>query len=208
MRKKICALIILSFALNVDARNQKIAPKIYDASELEETVRFLNGKIEEIEQKIREMEIKIAAFADFVNKKLNEDKEKKILEAMANKTPEEIIKTAEDMIENKNSEDAINLLNAFLEKNPKSIYKGITLFYIGNCYVNNKNHQEAALKYMESYQANPKGRKADEALYNLSVCFGKLNKKQQQKSTLEKILRDFSSSAFATQAKKDLATLE
>ncbi|MDR3180158.1 MAG: tetratricopeptide repeat protein [Holosporaceae bacterium] len=215
MRKKIYALIILGFVLNVDGRNQKSAPRIYDNSELEETVRFLNGKIEEIEQKICQIEAKIATLnqqnatlAEFVDKKLKEEKEKILWETMDKKTPEEIIKIAENMIENKKSEDAKNLLNVFLKKNPQSIYKGIMLFYLGNCYVNNGNLQEAALKYMESYKTNPKGRKANEALYNLSVCFGKLNKKQQQKSTLEKMLRDFASGTLAAQAKKDLAALE
>jgi tol-pal system protein YbgF len=217
MKKNIYVVIAFGFIfmLDVHGRSSKTYSKVDYNNELEETVRLLNGKIEELEQKIHEIEKKIAVldkqsalFSEFIAQKLNDDREKILAESLGKKSPEEIIKTVENMIENKKFEDAIDLLNAFLKKNPKSIYCGIMLFYLGNSYADSENYKDAAMKYMESYKTNPKGRKACEALYNLAACFGKLNKKEQQKSTLEKLLRDYGANDWAAKAKKSLADLK
>ncbi|GHT93915.1 hypothetical protein FACS1894122_09930 [Alphaproteobacteria bacterium] len=204
MIKRIYVFSAICFAFGLNGASRRVS----DIYELEETVRYQTGKIEEIEQRISDLERKISEIEKADEAIKAEEDEEKAIAGTVGKTPEEIIKIAEKMADGSDIKGAIGLLNAFLKKNPDSIYCGMMLFHIGNFYRKKGDHEEAIYKYMDSYKKNPQGKKAEEGLYNLSLCLGSLKRKQKQKATLEKIIRDYPSGVFAQKARKDLNSLK
>jgi tol-pal system protein YbgF len=182
---------VLSFV--IEAKDASI-------NELSESVRTLTGKVEELTKNNDELQKRVSFLEDLINKK-NEE------EVLANKSPEEIIKSAKDMIKEKNMNGARQLLKAFISKNPKSIYCGMMLFYIGKSFFKENDYRNAALEYMKSYKTNPTGSKAAKALYKLAQCFKELSETVKCKSILEKIINDYPG-RFAEKASKELKKLK
>ncbi|MDR0632116.1 MAG: tetratricopeptide repeat protein [Holosporaceae bacterium] len=184
MKKKACLLLFAVIAGGIEAKNN-------DFTELSDSLREVIGRVEELERTVAEMQKKISSFEDSANKNLQEAATQKDAEALARKTPEEILKTAIDMIEENNMEEARRILNLFVAKNPTSIYCGMMQFYVGNSYFLEKDYKNAAIEYMKGFKANPSGSKSAETLYKLALCFKQLNEKEKLKSTLEKIVDDY-----------------
>ncbi|MDR2766505.1 MAG: tetratricopeptide repeat protein [Holosporaceae bacterium] len=171
-----------------------------DVDDLAESVRLLTGKVEELERKVSLME-------ESQQKKTEEEAIRKETAVVDDKKPEEVIKMAKDLIDENRSAEARRMLEAFVAKNPKSLFRGMALFYVGKSYFLEKDYQNAAIKYMESFEANPKGSKTDKALYQLSLCFRYLSESSKRKAILEKIISDYPG-RFAEKAAKDLKKLK
>ncbi|MDR2067958.1 MAG: tetratricopeptide repeat protein [Holosporaceae bacterium] len=183
--------------------------------EISESNRMLTGKTEELEKKLEEMEKKIIdlekKFSAVEGAQLQREKEEAAAKEaellIANKTPEEIVKTAEKLIEEGNTTEARRLLKAFVSKNSGNIYCGMMMFHIGESLFLEKDYENAALEYMGSYKTNPKGSKSAAALYKLALCFKNLNDMEKYKTTLEKIVDEYPG-AFSQKASQDLKTIK
>ncbi|MDR0968188.1 MAG: tetratricopeptide repeat protein [Holosporaceae bacterium] len=193
MKKAICSLLLL--ACVAEAENDE---------ELSDSVRELTGKVEELEKAVAELQKKLASYAETTDEKIKEAEAKEKTEALAGKTPEEILKIAVDMIEENNMSEARKILNAFVAKNPTNIYCGMMLFYVGNSYFMEKDYKNAAIEYMKGFKANPTGSKSAETLYKLALCFKQLDEKEKCESTLKKIIEDYAGSEFAKKASAEL----
>ncbi|MDR2157885.1 MAG: tetratricopeptide repeat protein [Holosporaceae bacterium] len=200
MKKIIYSLLFVVFVGEVVGKNA-------DFVELSDSMRELTGRIEELEKIVGEMQKKISSLNDFINKSANEAAIQKEMEAITGKTPEEIIKSALDLIEENSIEEARKILNAFVAKNPTNIYCGMMFFYIGNAYFVEKDYKNAAIEYMKGFKANPTGSKAAETLYKLAICFKQLNEKDKCKSTLNKIISDYSGE-FVKKASAELKKIK
>ncbi len=182
---------------------------VSDISLLEESVRNLTGKIEELEKTVSEMQKDINLLKESFVKKIDEETAKRESEMIDGKNPEDIIKTACGLIDDNNYEEARKLLNLFIKKNPENIYCGMFVFYIGESYFKEKDYKNAAIEYMKSYKKNSKGHKSAEALYKLSLCFKRLSKNEECKATLDKLIRDYPNSGdILTKAKKERSSLK
>jgi TolA-binding protein len=181
-----------------------------DSVELEEEVRRINGKVEELEMKLAEQRKEIAFLKEAVAKKAEEAPavSKEEPDLCAGKTPDEIVKLSSEMIDDNNLEDARNMLYACLKKYPGDIYCGMVHFYLGNSFFVEKNYQKAAFEYIESYKVNRNSSKSAEALYKLALCFKRLSKKSEAKSTLEKLIQDYPNAEITKKAKKEFAKLK
>lgn len=152
--------------------------------DLEDTVRTLNGKIEELEHEVAQLKQRLNIVAP-----QTESSEISGITAqeISNLSAEDLIKKAKGLIKNDHFKEARDILNAFIQKNPKHVKLGVAHYYLAKSYFEEKNYTQAADSYMDSYQADKKGSKTAKALLKLSKCFIKLNKKEQAKATLEKL---------------------
>lgn len=174
-------------------------------SDIEELVRNHNGKIEELEHRVKIIEQNLGiSHSESTATKSPEQ----IATEIKGKSPEAILEIAQNFLKHDKYEDARNVLNAFVKDNPKSSYCGIMHFYIGKSYFEERNYQNAAKAYMESFEASPNGKKAPKALYKLSECFMKLGKENQRKITLEKLSATFSQSKHGKKASAELKKLK
>jgi len=200
MKKCLLFLFFVGTVVSVDASKK-------DEEDVFDSLRYLTGRVEDLEKNIEEMRKEIAYLKGSMEKKELEDSSQKEIEQMADKNPEEVLKEACGMIEENNTEEARKILTAFVTKNPTSIYCGMFLFYAGNCYFMEKDYENAAIEYMKGFKANPGGSKAAETLYKLALCFKNLKDRTKYKSTLEKIVSDYAGD-FKTKAAAELKKIK
>lgn len=152
--------------------------------DLADTVRTLNGKIEELEREVAQLKQRLNMIAPQTEPS---EVSKITIQEISGLTADKLIKKAKKLIKKDRFKEARNILNAFIRKSPKHAKLGIVHYYLAKSYFEEKNYTQAADSYMDSYQADKKGSKTAKALLKLSKCFIKLNKKEQTKVTLEKL---------------------
>ncbi len=192
MKKNLGILFAVMALINSDAVAQDTS-----LEELSETVRELQGRIETLENDVKELK----------DAKTQEENVQKEADNVAGKTPDEVVKEVTDLIEQNEMDKARRIVHTFVDKNPTSIYCGMLLFYAGNSYFVEKDYQNAAMEYMKSFRANPKGSKSAETLFKLALCFRNLSQMEKCKSTLEKITKDYPGD-FANKARNELNKLK
>lgn len=198
----LCGLVFFSL-FEVNAENA-INLESHE-SDLEDLVRCHNGEIEKIKYRIKiiEQNLGISHQEIVISKNLE-----KIEKDIKTKSPEEVIELAKDLINMDKCQEARDILNAFIKRNPKSPYCGKIHFYIGKSYFIEKDYQKAAKSYMESFEINPNGSKTPKALFRLSQCFFKLGKQGQRKMTLQKLALTFSNVKYGQKALSALNELK
>ncbi|MDR2781514.1 MAG: tetratricopeptide repeat protein [Holosporaceae bacterium] len=193
MKKVIYSLLLTIFISEIYGKDS-------DMEDLSDTVRNLTGKVEELEKTVQEQGKRLEEL-DEKNKQREENQSE--FGTIPDKSPEDVIKTACDLLDQNEIEKGRKMLDAFIAKNPTNIYCGMMLFYVGNSYFMEKDYKNAALAYMKGFKANPAGCKAAETLYKLAICFRRLGEKEKWKSTLEKIISDYPGE-FARKASLEL----
>ena len=179
----LCSFVFLSLA---GADNQVSANQ--NESDIDELVRGHSGEIEELKHRITIIEQNLGIYrAESIITK----KPEQIAEEIKGKSPEAVIEIAKNFISHDRYGEARSVLEAFIKNNPKNLYCGRMHFYSGKTYFEEKNYQEAAKSYIESFEIGPNGAKAPKALFKLSECFFKLGKEDQRKMTLEKLASTF-----------------
>ena len=188
MKKFFQSSLIICFIFSPNYLSAKISN---DVSELAECLRENTGKIENMEIEIKELKNIISVLQKRLDEKDIEDSKKKLEEQISKKSPDEIIKLSENYIKEGKGKAARELLDAFIQKNPKNIYCGMMFFYKGESFFNEKNYESAAVEYRNGYQTNPNSAKAAKTLYQLALCFEKLSKTEEALKILKKIIRDY-----------------
>ena len=169
---------------------------------LEDQIRILTGKSEELERRVAEMERELQSLRDMLKYKADEETEKKSSTLISGKTAEDVLKMARDIIDDGNTRAGRDILLAFVKNNPKNIYCGLMLFYVGESYFREKDYQNAVKEYKNGYTINPNGSKAAETLYKLAICFQKLAKAKEARKIIDKLCSDYPTSAVVPRAKK------
>lgn len=152
--------------------------------DLADTVRALNGKIEELSREVTLLKQRLNTVAPQTEPL---EVSKITAQEVSNLTADDLIKKAKKLIKKDRFKEARDILNAFIQKNPKHAKLGIVHYYLAKSYFEEKNYTQAADSYMDSYQIDKKGHKTAKTLFKLATCFIKLNKKDQTKVTLEKL---------------------
>lgn len=167
--------------------------QIYAApsGDLEDAIRSLKGDFERLDHDTEILQRDVVLIKQKLGITQTESSEISGLtvQEVANLSADDLIKKAKSLIKNDRFKEARDILNAFIQKNPKHEKLGIVHYYLAKSYFEEKNYTKAADSYMDSYQADKKGRKTIKALFKLAKCFIKLNKKDQAKATLEKLIR-------------------
>lgn len=199
-----CSFVLISLSA-VEAEDLSDAKSSSIGSDFEELIRNHNGRIEELEHRIKMIEQNLGiSHLEKVSSKTPEQ----VATEVKGKSPEEIIEMANDLIKLDKGQDARDILNTFIENHPKSIHCGKMHFYIGKSYFEEKDYQNAAKAYMKSFEINSRGVKTPKALFRLSDCFLKLGKQSQRKITLEKLASTFPKLKYGQKAAERLKKLK
>jgi tol-pal system protein YbgF len=167
----------------------------------------MTGRLEQLERTTAELQKKIVFLEESLGKNREEAIQQKEMDSIAQKTSEEILKNALDLIEENDLEGARRILAAFVKQKPTDIYCGQMMFYLGNTYFVEKDYKNAAIEYMKGFKTNPNGSKSAETLFKLAICFKQLNQMDKYKSTLQKIVSDYPGT-FATKATAELKKIK
>ena len=198
----LCSFVLISLS-GVEAKDSVETPS--SESDFGELIRSHNGKIEELEHRVKMIEQNLGiSHSEKVASKTPEQ----VASEIKGKTPEEIIEMANDLIKLDKNQEARDVLDTFIENHPKSIHCGKMYFYIGKSYFEEKDYQNAAKAYMKSFEINSRGDKTPKALFRLSDCFLKLGKQSQRKITLEKLASAFPKVKYGKKAAKRLKELK
>ena len=133
-----------------------------------------------------------------MKKKLDIQDEKKDM------SPEDQFQIAFDNIRSKNWDEAKVLLLKFIENNSENQLTGSAHYWLGELYVLEKQHRDAALIFAEGYQKFPNSIKAPDMLFKLSQSLFEVEKFNESCKTLEKFIIDYPKNKFIKNAKKQI----
>jgi len=84
-----------------------------------------------------------------------------------------------NLLKNSEYESSEKAFSDFINKYPKDELSGSAYYWLGESYYHRKIYNKAALNYLYGIKYFPSGSKSDLSTYKLSMCFAKLNKKQE-----------------------------
>lgn len=175
----ICASVV-PFAF---AEDDSVASRM---NEVEQLVRTLNGKYEELLHNISVLKEK----NDALEKRINELQKAhvEVNNVRSQKSGRQLVKEAEALINEKKYAKAIEILTEFVLDPAKDIYKGQGYYYLGMAYEAKQQYNKASVAYMKSHKENPEGAKSADALYRLAMCQKKMKRYEKAKVVLKKLL--------------------
>lgn len=107
------------------------------------------------------------------------------------------------ILRDKNYDGAANAFNAFLERYPNSVYKPNAHYWLGQLYFSTNKLDAAKTHFIAVSQYADSSKRAD-ALFKLATIANKQGDKVTAKTLFQKIVKDYSGTTMANQAKKQL----
>lgn len=190
--------------------------------ELQEQNRNLNGKIEELEFRLKKTEQDEGAGKESQQKTLEEMKRHNDLlqesigkmESQMQALQEEIVSLrSKESVKSSNSENTktsekhVESVKG-KDKTKESKDKDKTVFDVAQASFEGKKWKEAILSYEQYREKNPKGKHAAEAAYKTGVCFQELGMNEEAKVFYQDVLAKFPQSDMAKKAQSRLKTLK
>ena len=175
---------------------------------IEEQMRTLNGKLEQLEfanTKLLEKFEKQAADYEFRFKELENKSSKEQLDAKPQvelkELPKEQPKSVDLIKEEYNKAVALfkssDFKNAelgfskFIEKHPNHPLTGNAYYYLGESFFARKNYEKAAVNFIQSYKKFPRNNKASDSLFKLGLSLAKLNRTKEACGAFAKIEQNY-----------------
>lgn len=174
---------------------------------IEEQMRELNGKLEQLEfanTKLLEKFEKQAAdyefrFKELENKQVIKEPETKpvveLKEPAKTEPKADIIKEeynkALALFKASNFKDAEVEFSKFIEKHPTHSLSGQVYYYLGESFFARKNYEKAAVNFIQSYKKFPRNNKAADSLFKLALSLAKLNRIKEACSAFAKIEQNY-----------------
>ncbi|MCP4668084.1 MAG: tol-pal system protein YbgF [Deltaproteobacteria bacterium] len=129
-------------------------------------------------------------------------------------TPEETVVSPEKRLYDLNLavlqegkyEEALDGFRNFRKKYPKSDLADNAQFWIGECYMAQKEYERAILAYQDVIKKHPKGNKAPSAMLRQALAFSEINDKKSSRLLLKKIVKKYPDSGEAKIARAKLKT--
>jgi len=122
--------------------------------------------------------------------------------------PKAFLKYAQEVLEQKDIEEAQALFNEFLRRWPKDSAAGEVHFKLGETYFEKKHWREALYEYAKVIQEFPKTASAPLTYLRSHECFKQLKKLPESKLALQELVRVHPKSAEAKKAAELLKSLE
>jgi len=122
--------------------------------------------------------------------------------------PKAFLKYAEEVLAQKDIEEAQALFNEFLRRWPKDSVAGEVHFKLGETYFERKHWREALYEYAKIIQEFPKTASAPLTYLRSSECFKQLKRMPESKLALEELIRVHPRSAEAKRAADLLKSME
>lgn len=151
-------------------------------NDVEEIVRNINGKFEEILHKISVLQKKCSKLEEKVN-----SLEQKINEVPEKDTWDKIDVLASQAVKNNKYEDAIKLVSGFIANNENDSHVIDAYNRLGELYFSTKEYEKASLVYKEIYTKE----KSAAALSKMGICRVMLKDTKSAKTILNKLKIDY-----------------
>ena len=123
-------------------------------------------------------------------------------------SPEEEFQEAFDNLRSQKFDEAKESFKTFIETHKDNTLSGSAHYWLGEIYILQKQHREAALILAEGYQKFPKSAKAPEILFKLSDSLIAIEKKSDACNTLKKIIKEFPTNKIYIKAEKQITSLQ
>ena len=107
------------------------------------------------------------------------------------KSPSEIYKYAYDMLVQGNYAEAELSFKTFIGEHPKDTLASNAYYWLGETYYVQKKFQLASISFARGYKNFPKGNKALDQLFKLSLTFINLGKNEDACATFSKLELEF-----------------
>lgn len=120
---------------------------------------------------------------------------------------DEAYKKAFDLLMATQYAQAEGWFKAFLQQYPQHNLADNAYYWLGETYLVQGRHEQAAVTFGQGLQAFPKGNKAPANLLKLGTAFERLGKPDLARSTWQKLLADFPKAGEATKATENLQAL-
>ena len=111
--------------------------------------------------------------------------------ANLSKDPSDIYKHAYNMLIQENFLEAEKYFNIFIGENPKDPLSSNAYYWLGETFYVQKQFEKAAISFAKGYQQFPKGNKALDQLFKLSLTFINLGKNEDACASFSKLEIEF-----------------
>ena len=173
-------------------------------SDLESSIREMNGRVEVVENRASQNDQSLAKAQRQHDEQLGETNKKvQLLQDELTKMEAQIQLLNEQI---SNSHKAPEETPA--EEKPSSKVEKKTKFDVGEDYFQKKEWKKAILNYQKYRDESPKAKMFGEATYKIGVCFQELGMKDEAKSFYEELVAKFPGSPEARRAKIRLKKLK
>ena len=199
-------------------------------SDLEEQLRDMYGKVEELEYKYRELEKKSQIASNGSNKIIDDNpydpynkpktlapstpmamvpikntpiKNEKIADIS---TPEKHYQVAFDYLSKRDFTKARNMFQGFLNKYPNDNLTGNAYYWIGETYYVERDYSNATKMFKAGYEQMPNGLKASDNLLKLALSLENLGQPKKACVIYGKLMSDNPPSFIASRVRKELAS--
>ena len=173
---------------------------------LEELMKSLNNKIEELTRQINQYSNSLNGVRDVIDSKSNksaidEDSIKQLEKKNTEDTSKAVVKNENEikqeferaftMLKSSDYEGAETAFTDFIRNYPKNDLTGTAYYWLGESFYQRKIYNKAALNYLYSIKNFPSGSKAELSAYKLAMSFSKLGKTQEACQSFTNFLDKF-----------------
>jgi tol-pal system protein YbgF len=225
---------------DIEGRNQALRQQSAGLraflEEMNEEIRILSGRLDEIEHRLQQEQRKAQESEKKRKEKLDQlaqrtDRNSEQIRGMeqylnlestkkpvavaapgvsAKKPPseEEVYRSAKQAFDQGDSEAARRRFQEFIKRYPKSKNADNAQFWIGEIYYREKWYEKAILEYQNVIENYPKGNKVPAALLKQGLAFSNIGDSANAKLILEELNRKYPKSNEARVAAETLKTLK
>jgi tol-pal system protein YbgF len=182
---------LTSRVLKLEEQNRRLTGKI---EELEFNLRGANKDIEELEEKITELQKKPAE--NISNLKpaaaaMPKPEAPKTEEKPQNSSAAKDFETAFEALSNKEINKARKGFSDFVSKYQGSELAGEAYYWLGEIALGEKDYNTAAINYLKGYKTYPKGSKAADNILRTAQMLQKLGKFEEACQNITRFEREF-----------------
>lgn len=181
-------------------------------NQIQEQVRSMNGRVEEVQHRISVLETRLQRMAEDLEIRLQEMEDRiaggagagpaskpaagpaaaDVLAALpANANARAQYDFAFDLLKKRDYDAATVAFQAFLDRNGKDPLAGNALYWLGETRYVQKQYGEAAKIFLDGYKRFPNGSKAPDNLLKLGMSLAALNKPKDACKTFARMLSEF-----------------
>jgi tol-pal system protein YbgF len=123
-------------------------------------------------------------------------------------TPENLYKKAYSLYEKRSFSESHEIFKLFLQKFPNHLLSDNAQYWIGEVFYSQRDFRRAITEFSKVLDIFPKGNKAPDALFKMSLSYEALEDKNASIKTLKRLAATYPTSSVAIKAQEKLKVLE
>ncbi len=135
-----------------------------------------------------------------------ETKEKPLFKGT--ESPEDIYKKAYTLFEKRSFSKSHEIFNHFLQRFPNHLLSDNAQYWIGEVFYSQRDFRRAITEFSKVLDIFPKGNKAPDALFKMSLSYEALQDESANINTLKRLVAMYPTSSVALKAQEKLKVLE